>query len=209
METYRLHLRTPSPPVRNWDGSAGFTLTEVLIAMFVLMVGLTAMATLIGQTLGGTERARDLGLAATLTSEKLEDLNRWPTTDADVANGGSLTGDTTVGTIDYFDDVVFATNNGVVTETISTKAGGTTTYVSTSHSPTGVVAQTSSTTAPNTTDQTAFHRRWLIEVNPTVNGVTLTAPAPLVGPRRVTVVVTLVNSTVNPPVTFQMSALRP
>lgn len=209
METYRLHLRTPVPPARKQGGATGFTLVEVLIAMFVLTVGLTAMATLVGQTLGGTERARDLGLAATLTSEKLEDLNRWPTTDADVANGGSLNADTTVGTIDYFDDVVFSTNNGTVTETISTKTGGVTTYVATAHSPNGNITQTSSTTAPVTADQTAFHRRWIIEVNPTVNGITLTAPAPLVGPRRVTVVVTLVNSTVTPAVTFQMSTVRP
>lgn len=209
METYRLHHRIPAPPAHKGGGAVGFTLTEVLIAMFVLTVGLTAMATLVGQTLGGTERARDLGLAATLTSEKLEDLNRWPTTDADVANGGSLTTDTTVGTIDYFDDVVFSTSNGSVTETVSTKVGGTVTYVATSHSPNGNVTQTTSTTAPVTTDQTAFHRRWLVEVNPTVNGITLTAPAPLVGPRRVTVEVTLVNSTVNPAVNFQMSTVRP
>jgi Tfp pilus assembly protein PilV len=180
-----------------------------MIAMFVLTVGLMAMATLVAKTLGGTERARDMGLAATLTSEKLEDLNRWPTNDPDVANGGSLTVDTTVGTIDYFDDVVFATSSGVETETISTKTGGTTTYVSTSHSPNGTITQTSSTTAPVTTGQTAFHRRWLVEVNPTLNGITLTAPAPLVGPRRVTVGVTLVNSTVTPAVTFQMSMVRP
>ena len=209
METYRLHLRTPAPLARNRVRAAGFTLAEVLIAMFILTVGLTAMATLVAQTLGGTERARDLGLAATLTSEKIEDLNRWPTNDPDIANGGSLTADTTVGTIDYFDDVVFSTNSGVVTETVSTKVAGVITYVATAHSPLGTITQTSSTTAPVTTDQTAFHRRWLIELNPTVNGITLTAPTPLLGPRRVTVEVTLVNSTITPAVNFQMSAVRP
>src|ERR1700704_4940087 len=115
METYRFHLHIRNPPARNRGRAAGFTLIEVLIAMFVLTVGLTAMATLVAQTLGGTERARNMGLAATLTSEKLEDLNRWPTTSANVANGGSLTADTTVGTSDYFDDVVFATDSGVET----------------------------------------------------------------------------------------------
>src|SRR6202163_2734797 len=101
-----------------------------------------AMASLIAQTLTGTERARDLGLAATLASAKLEDLNRWPTTNANVAGGGDLTTDTTVGTIDYFDDVVFASSSGQETETISTKTGGVVTYVATSHSPTGIITQT-------------------------------------------------------------------
>jgi len=182
---------------------------EVLIAMFVLTVGLTAMAALVAQSLGGTERARDLGLAATLASEKLEDLNRWPTTNANVAGGGSLGADTTVGTIDYFDDVDYSTASGLQSETISTTTAGVVTYVSTSHSPNGIVTQTSSTTAPAAAGQTAFHRRWLIETNPVVNGVTLTAPAPLVGPRRVTVVVTLLNTAIHPAVTFQMTTVRP
>ncbi len=209
MATYRLHRPIPSPPARNLGRAAGFTLAEVLIAMFVLIVGLTAMASLFAVTLGGTERARDLGLATTLTSEKLEDLNRWPTTDPDVAAGGNLGTDTTVGTIDYFDDVVFASTGGLETETTSTKTGGVTTYVSTSHSPNGIISQTSSVTAPATAGQTAFHRRWLIEMNPVVNGVTLTAPGGLVGPRRVTVEVTLVNSTVRLAANFQMSTVRP
>jgi Tfp pilus assembly protein PilV len=182
---------------------------EVLIAMFILTAGLTAMAALVAQSLGGTERARDLGLAATLASEKLEDLNRWPTTSANVAGGGSLTADQTVGIIDYFDDVDYATASGLETETISTTTAGVTTYVATAHSPNGTITQTSSTTAPATSGQTAFHRRWLIETNPVVNGVTLTAPAPLVGPRRVTVEVTLINSTIKPAVIFQMSTVRP
>jgi len=182
---------------------------EVLIAMFILTAGLTAMAALVAQSLGGTERARDLGLAATLASEKLEDLNRWPTTNTNVAGGGSLSADTTVGTIDYFDDVDYSTASGLQSETISTTTAGVVTYVSTSHSPNGIVTQTSSTTAPAAAGQTAFHRRWLIETNPVVNGVTLTAPAPLVGPRRVTVVVTLLNTVIHPPVTFQMSTVRP
>ena len=44
---------------------------EVLIAMFILTVGLTAMASLVAQSLSGTDRARYMGLATTLVSEKL------------------------------------------------------------------------------------------------------------------------------------------
>src|ERR1700694_1956722 len=120
METYQLPLQMRSRLARNRGRAAGFTLAEVLRAMFILTVGLTAMASLVAQTLGGTERARDLGLAATLASAKLEDLNRWPTTSANVVGGGDLTTDTTVGNIDYFDDVVFASTGGQETETIST-----------------------------------------------------------------------------------------
>ena len=204
-----LHLRKSGKPVRNPDRPVGFSLVEVLIAIVVLAVGLTALAGLVAQSLSGTERARYLGLAATLTSEKLEDLNRWPTTDPNVAAGASLSADTTVGTIDYFDDVVYASTNGLQTETISTKTGGVTTYVSTSHSATGIISQSSSTTAPAAGSQMTFHRRWLIEMNPVVNGVTVTAPLPLVGPRRVTVEVTLTNQIVHPAVNFQMSMVRP
>jgi prepilin-type N-terminal cleavage/methylation domain-containing protein len=196
-------------PARNADQTAGFTLVEVLVALVILTVGLTALSSLVAYTLSGTERARYLGLAATLASEKLEDLNRWPTTDPNVAGGASLTADTTVGTIDYFDDVVFASANGLQTETISTKTGGVTTYISTSHSPTGIITQTSSTTPPTTAGQMGFHRRWLIEMSPIVNGVTLVVPSPLVGPRRVTVEVTLTNLIIHPAVNFQMSAVRP
>jgi Tfp pilus assembly protein PilV len=186
-----------------------------MIAIPVLIIGLMAMATLLTLTVTGTERARNMGLAATLASEKLEDLNRWPTVDPNVAAGGSLTADTTVGTIDYFDDVVFSAASGQVSETISTKSGGTITYVTTAHNANGTITQTSSTSAPSTAGTTTFHRRWLIEMNPVVNGITLTAPSPLVGPRRVTVVASISNALAvsssgnSQVVSFQMSAVRP
>ena len=88
-------------PVRR----AGFSLVEVLIAMTILAVGLTAMAALVTQTLSGTDRARYLSVATTLVSEKLEDLNRWPNVDPHVAAGGGLTADTASGSINYYDDI--------------------------------------------------------------------------------------------------------
>jgi len=208
METYRLHLPIPHPLVRNRN-RAGFSLLEVTIAIALLIVGLSAMAALVAQSLSGTERARDLGLAATLTSEKLEDLNRWPTIDAHIAAGGSLGADTTVGTVDYFDDVIFSTGSGQESETVGTTTGGVTTYTTTTHSAGGVMASSTSTTAPAVTGQIAFHRRWLVEYSPIVNGITLTAPTGFVGPRRVTVAVTLSNLAIHPPVSFQMSLVRP
>jgi Tfp pilus assembly protein PilV len=186
-----------------------------MISLPLLIIGLSAMVALVTQSLSGTERARNMGLAATLCSEKLEDLNRWPTVDPDVAAGGSLAADITVGTIDYFDDVIFFTASGQVSETVSTKSGSTVTYVTTTHNANGTVTQTSSTSPPSISGSTAFHRRWIVELNPIVNGVTLAAPAPLVGPRRVTVLASLSNavsvsdSGAAQLITFQMSMVRP
>jgi hypothetical protein len=59
-------------------------------------------------------------------------------------------------------------------------------------------APATSSTAPNTVGSIVFKRRWIIEQDLPVTGV-----------RRVTVLVTLTNQSVQPPVTFQMSMVRP
>jgi hypothetical protein len=51
-----------------------------------------------------------------------------------------------------------------------------------------------------------FHRRWIIEANTPVAGVSSICMS---GTRRVTVLVTLMDQSVKPPVTFQMSMVRP
>jgi type IV pilus assembly protein PilV len=202
METYLSH-HNPRP-------SAGFSLLEVVIAIVVLVIGLVGMAALVTQMLSGTEKSRFMGQASTLASEKLEDLNRWPTVDPNVAAGGSLTADTVQGTINYYDDVVFGTASGQVSETVGTTAGGVTTYVTTAHSPNGNITTSTGTTAPVTTGQTSFHRRWVIETSPVVNGITLSPTAGFTGPRRVTVLVTMLNQLKGGlPVSFQMSTIRP
>jgi hypothetical protein len=71
------------------------------------------------------------------------------------------------------------------------------------HKATGEVISNSNSAAPSGTGNMAFHRRWLIEANPVVGSVTLT------GSRRVTVYVSMSNLSVSPPVTFQMSLVRP
>jgi Tfp pilus assembly protein PilV len=191
METY------PSRPKRSRP--TGFSILEVIIAITVLAVGLSAMAALVALTLNGTERARYIALATTLSSEKLEDLNRWRSVDPHVAVGGSLTGDGSAGGINYYDDIDLSNTSGQVSETIATGTG----YSSVIHKSTGEVIPASTTSAPTGSGIIAFHRRWVIESNPVVNGVTLT------GSRRVTVVVTLSNAAVRPPISFQMSLVRP
>jgi prepilin-type N-terminal cleavage/methylation domain-containing protein len=182
------------------SGTNGFSILEVLVAITILAIGMTAMAELIAQTLNGTESARYIALATTLASEKLEDLNRWPGVDPHVAAGGSLTSDSTGGSLNYYDDVDMSTTTGQVSETIATSGGG---YQSVVHMATGQVIPNGASSPPSGSGTLDFHRRWLIESNPVVNGITLT------GSRRVTVVVTLTNQAVQVPVSFQMSLVRP
>jgi prepilin-type N-terminal cleavage/methylation domain-containing protein len=182
--------------------NSGFSLLEVLIAITVLVVGLSAMAALVAQTLAGTERARFMALATTLASEKLEDLNRWPSGAPEVATGGSLTADTApAGNEDFYDNVDLSNTNGQIAESTATSTG----YSNVVHQATGEVDvnPTSTTPASSGTGTIIFHRRWLIEPNPVVGSVTLT------GSRRVTVLVTLLNQTMGPPISFQLSMVRP
>jgi prepilin-type N-terminal cleavage/methylation domain-containing protein len=178
--------------------STGFSLLETLIAITILAVGLSAMAGLVAQCYSGTERARYQALATTLASEKLEDLNRWRSDNSHVAAGGSLTSDGAVSGLNYYDDVDLSNTTGQVSETFSTSSG----YSSVIHKATGEVIP-SSTSSVAASGSTAFHRRWVIEADPTVNGITLT------GSRRVTVLVSGTNLTIRPPVSYQMSVIRP
>ena len=135
--------------------------------------------------------------ASTLVSEKLEDLNQFPNTDPNVAAGGSLSANTTTGGISYYDEVYLSAATGAVTETQVISG---TPYTIT-HQANGSIGTTN--TSPTTTSTIQFERRWVIESNPTVNGVTMT------GMLRITALVTVVNSSIQPPVHFQMSIVRP
>jgi prepilin-type N-terminal cleavage/methylation domain-containing protein len=200
METLQSHARTTSwRTARRRSLNAGFSILEVLVAITILVIGLSALAALIAQSLSGSERARYMALATTLASEKLEDLNHWRTVDAHVVTGGSLTTDAAVGTLNYFDDIDLSNTTGQVSETTATSSG----YSSVIHKATGEVIPSNNSSAPSGSGNIAFHRRWLIEPNPVVNGTTLT------GIRRVTVLVTFSNQAISPPITFQMSLIRP
>src|ERR1700730_12747999 len=76
--------------------SRGFTIVEVLVASFILIVGLVAVGGVVGSTLGGTARSGYMNQAATLATEKLEDLNRYASSDPNVTvTGGSSMGSLT------------------------------------------------------------------------------------------------------------------
>jgi prepilin-type N-terminal cleavage/methylation domain-containing protein len=209
---------SPSP-VRRRARDRGFTLLEVMAAIFILTVGTVSMALLATTMLTRGRQSKYVTLASTLTSEKLEDLNRYASDAPQVCvpaasnSEGSLTSDVlqtttcdggTSASVAYDDDVSInfttstdCTNStfGCYSETVSSVNNGATVYTTTYHSPDGVVTTKTGSSAPS--GNLLFHRRWIIESN-----------APVAGTRRVTVLSSLVGAT-NPPVTFQMSMVRP
>lgn len=230
METSRLCRHSEAP-------ERGFTLIEVMVAILVLAVGLIALSSVAAQMAMGTDRARFIGLAANLASEKLEDLNRWPVNNgaadpniyvAPGATVGSLTTDappqsvTSNGyteNVSYYDDVQTSASggtadtggsgtcgtNGALSETVTVLNGATVQYLTTYHCADGEMINVPAANSPATAETNAidFHRRWTIEGNPTINGVTVN------NVRRITVLVTLTNGYMSPPVKFQMSTVRP
>jgi hypothetical protein len=140
--------------------------------------------------------ARYASTAALLASEKMEDLDRYPDNDPNLVGGGSLTGDIT----GYSDAVQISSSNGNINET-TTNAGLTTLYT---QRPDGTVVVTAGGSLPATTpDMLTFDRRWQIVPNPVVGGNTIT------GAVQITVLVTLTNKSLNPPVTYQTSLVHP
>src|ERR1700679_1538328 len=90
------------------NGERGFSLIEAVIAMVILTVGVVGVAASIGSAVRTTDNSKYANIASTLATEKLEDLNRWPSNDAHVSAGGNLGADTA----GYFDDVSLAANGG-------------------------------------------------------------------------------------------------
>jgi len=182
---------------RNQKSSSerGFSLIEAVIAMVILTIGVVGVAATIGSAVKTTDNSKYSNIASTLATEKLEDLNRWPSNDSHVAGGGSLGADTA----GYFDDVSMAADGGAFTEVQSAADG---TFTSTTFNPSNnpIPLATSSATAPSV--PVTFDRRWLIEQDPTMNGVVIT------GVRRITVWIRSVGA-IQPPITFQMSTVRP
>jgi prepilin-type N-terminal cleavage/methylation domain-containing protein len=197
----------------NKTGQRGFTLLEVAVALAILAVGLSAVAGLLAEVIHGTSRTEYMTQAATLASEKLEDLNRYPSGDPNVAvtsgtSAGSITADTsanvtsnaTTELVDYFDEVFFSPTSGSVSETVSSlDASGNLQYTTTSHQPNGTITTTvTSSRTALIAGAIYFKRRWVIEKDQPISGL-----------KRITVYVFLENLSVAPDVQFQMSMVRP
>ncbi|HYL91739.1 MAG TPA: hypothetical protein VEW69_01140 [Alphaproteobacteria bacterium] len=202
--------------------AAGFSMLEVLIAALILTGGLLSLAWVAAQMSVTTPRGGWMTTAVILASEKLEDLNKYTQTDPNISfNGANTTAGsldpTTTPTdniggqqVDYWDQVQISTGNGSMDETVSSRdpITGKQVYTTIEHKPDGTVQVLPPAAAlPATTgDMIVFKRNWLIEKDPVVAG------NPVVGIRRVTVLVTLqsqigIKGTL--PITFQTSMVRP
>jgi hypothetical protein len=193
-----------------------------------------ATATVAARSMSTSRQSKFMALAAELATEKIEDLNRWDPGDPQIcvptgsSSVGSLTQDTPLrtttcpggasGTVAYYDDVAVntvvsganspcpSTTYGCLSETMSALSNGSTVYLTTVHPPSGQIQTLQNSTPPTSY---TFDRRWVIEANPVVNGVTIT------GARRLTVLVTLLDTSVYQagptymPISFQMSIVRP
>lgn len=189
--------------------SSGFTLVEVLVSIAVLSIGLMAVALLIGSTLASGTKAKYMSMANVLASEKLDDLNKLSSNDPNIACAtttcGSLTGGATCSASNiYCDTETVNEASGADYETETEDVNGNYTTTTIVHTNAGCVGTPAAcgVAAPSGSGA-MFTRRWLITVNPSVGGTTIT------GARRVTVLVTLNNATGGNAVSFQMSMVRP
>ena len=177
----------------------------------VLSVGLLGVAALIGGTLTMGTRARYMNVANVLASEKLDNLNKFPSNSADVAPGGSLTGPATCAAGDIYCDQITVSEAGNADSETQTQVDANGALVTTSivHTSSGCVGTPANCgVAIPAGGGSTFTRRWLITANPTITstaGVSATAT----GARRITVLVTLNGQSTKSPVTFQMSMVRP
>jgi prepilin-type N-terminal cleavage/methylation domain-containing protein len=186
---------SPRKPVKR-SRQRGFTLVETMVSILILTVGLVGTAALMSNSVNMGAHARYVSTAALLASEKMEDLDRFPDNDPNLAAGGSLTADIT----GYSDSVQISTANGNINE-VTTANGVTTLYT---QKPDGTVVITSGAGLPAaTSDMLTYDRRWLITANPTVGANVIT------GAVQITVLVTLTNQALKPVVTYQTSLVHP
>jgi prepilin-type N-terminal cleavage/methylation domain-containing protein len=145
----------------------GFTIIEVLIATTILFIGVSAMALLTAYVFARGRQAKYMNVAATLTSEKLEDLNRYTSAmpqicvqSTDTQEGGLVTSPANGVTssitcpsgvsqsVTYFDQVSINFDNngacssfteGCFSETVSCTQAGVSGFCTTFHAPNGIV----------------------------------------------------------------------
>lgn len=184
---------------------------EVVVSLAILAVGLMGVALLINSTVVTGTRARFMNMANVLASEKLDNLNKWPSSDPNVQPGGTLNGPAVCAGGDiYCDEVTVSESSGANYETqTQVDASGALVASTVVHTNTGCVDTPANcgVAAPPGGGST-FTRRWLITANPTITSLA-GASSIVTGARRITVLVTLNDRSLNPPVTFQMSMVRP
>ncbi|HEV2960570.1 MAG TPA: prepilin-type N-terminal cleavage/methylation domain-containing protein [Candidatus Angelobacter sp.] len=191
------------------SGQEGFTLVETLVAMFIMAVGMLGVAALMAQMSDTSVQSKFMSTEALLASEKLEDLNRYNSGDANLTPGGGLGADVA----QYSDQIQVSAGKdmaqpanpadppAMVEISLGSDAGGAY-YIRVRHSPDGTADTQKVYGAPPaaTSDMATFDRRWLIEQN-----------QPVVGVRRITVLVTSTGGLNGngKQQSFQMSMVRP
>ena len=175
-------------------GTSGFSsLVEVLVAITVLTIGMSAMAGLAGVKPERHGAGHAIWHWRPLWHPRnSRDLNRWPSVAPQVAIGGSLSVNTTVGTLSTISTTrIYPIQPGRCRKPLRSPAG-----IQRSLTWPVVKSPQPIVRLRRGQDSFAFHRSWLIEGNPVVNGVTLT------GTRRVTVIVTGTSLAVQPAISF-------
>jgi Tfp pilus assembly protein PilV len=184
-------------------------MVEVIVSMAIMTIGLLGVAALIGTTLSAGTQARYMNIANVLASEKLDNLNKWPSNDPNVAPGGALAGPPNCAAGDaYCDQVTVSELSGANYETQTQIVNGlpvTTTIV---HTNAGCVDTPANCGVPNPNGNgNTFTRRWLITQSPVITDTAGNATT-VTGARRITVLVSLPQAG-RIPVNFQMSMVRP
>src|SRR5579862_2213404 len=174
--------------------ASGFTLTEVLVSMSILTIGLVGAAALISSTLSTGTQARYMNMANILASEKLDNLNKWPSSDPNVAPGGALTGPAVCAdNDDYCDQVTVSESSGADYETETQVINGASVTTTIVHTNTGCVDTPSNCGVPDPAGTgSTFTRRWLVTLNPSITSAA-GVPTTVTDARRITVAVYLNN----------------
>lgn len=197
----------------------GFSLLEVMVSIVILAIGMLGVAMLISSTTASGNQAKFMNMANVLASEKLDSLNKWPSSDSscdpNICAGGSLTGPQVCAATDSYCDQItvnevsgvdYETQTQVITNPVTgATSDQTTTIVHTSAGCVNTPANCG--VPPPPVGGPTFTRRWLITANPTVS--TNGSSSTITGVRRITVAVTLNDQPVTAPVSFQMSTIRP
>lgn len=211
-------MSQPRQFTKRVKSSEGFTLIEVMVSILILAIGLLSVAAFVTGTVAMGTRARYMNQANVLASEKLDDLNKLPSTDPTLSCAGAPAGGTVCGSLaggascgnSYFCDQVTANEaNGADYETQTEDVNGVATVSTIVHTSTGCIDTPGNCGVPAPPGGgSTFTRRWQITYDPTINAVG-GGPTTATGTMRVTVLVTLNGGVNGKPVTFQMSMVRP